>query len=136
MSEPNQVLWRGIRPTSPTEYIPTRIFKSDEEQYYAHNNASGYTTNVVLVPSGQVYHVINIFVSLILAADGSGYIYWRDGSNNIKGVIHRSFSDTYRILSPPVILLAPIDLLEGDYIEISSDTSGFSLQCSIIYTKE
>ena len=136
MSEPNQVLWRGIRPIDPPEYLPISFFKHNTEQHVIHNSVSGSTVTLLTVPTGHIYHIINIFTGLLLHANGAGYIVAYDENDITLAIIQRYFSDTYRVLCPPVVLLSPIDLTENQYITISSDTSGFTLYVTIVYTEE
>ena len=136
MSEPNQVLWRGIRPTDPQEYIPVSFFKSNEVQYSINGDIDGDTLTLLTVPVGHTYHIINMFGNIDPRADGKGHILIRDGSGTVKTIFQLVFSDTYRILLPNIVLLAPIALFENELIEIKSDTINFRVYCSVIYTKE
>ena len=136
MNEPNQVLWRGIRPVDPPEYIPVLPYKPDAVQYRVYSRAQDETVESLNVPAGNVYHIINIYVHVPYLNDGSGSISLTDSNNHILQML-----GYYRIGSGMVIggcinLMAPINLLETEKIILTSNDTNFVIFCSIIYTKE
>ena len=136
MSEPNQVLWRGIRPIDPPEFIPVLPYKPGLTQYRVYGNANGNAVTLLTVPSGHTYHIINITGSARPAADGSGTIALYDDSDTYVLTLGYYFADTYRLESSTIALLTPIEVLENESIKIRSWADNFYIYGSIIYTKE
>ena len=136
MSEPNQVLWRGIRPTNPPEYIPVLMYKPGSELYYANANISNGEAILLSVPSGYTYHIINLFGSVIPSSNGYGYMQIYDSDSHAKIVLQTYYSDDYKMSNMPVVLLSPLILLANETLRINSSAASFTVHASAIYTKE
>ena len=136
MSEPNQVLWRGIRPVDPPEAIPVLPYTPGAIQHRTYGVADNSDINLLTVPAGHTYHIINMFGNCQPDADGVGYIELISGAGHILLVFGFYFSDASKMSCPPIVLMAPIDVLENEYIKVYSLNTDFKVYCSIIYTKD
>ena len=136
MGEPNQVVWRGIRPIDPPEYIPVSAYKPNEIKYTSYVHAENQVVVALSTPVGQTYHIFSIFSCIYPEADGFGLIEHTDSDGVVRLIYAHYSANTYGIVNPPIILPSPMDLLEKESIKVSSSADGFYAYCSIIYTKE
>ena len=136
MSEPNQVLWRGIRPTNPPEYIPVLPYNPNATIYTKSTHIDDTTLDLLTVPSLNTYHIINLFGNVFPYHNGKGSISRIDCNGNTKEVFGYYFADDYKVGCPSITLLSPITLLENEIIRLYSNAYEFYVFCSIEYIKE
>jgi len=102
MGEPDKILWRGVRPTSP-EGIFTRYEVPDDCEYVqAYNHIENDTLSIYEVPATQILYLTSFMFSVTPSGvAGFGWMYVRNEAETTVAVL--SVMDCFADLGNSVV---------------------------------